>query len=76
MNIGSDEMVSINALAEMVIAIAGKPLRLRHVDGPIGVRGRNSDNTLIVQELGWRPSCSLREGLLCTYSWIEQQTRQ
>jgi nucleoside-diphosphate-sugar epimerase len=76
MNIGSDEMVSINALAEMVIAIAGKPLRLRHVDGPIGVRGRNSDNTLIAQELGWRPSCSLREGLLRTYSWIEQQTRQ
>ncbi len=75
MNIGSDEMVSINALAEMVMEIAGKHVRLRHVEGPLGVRGRNSDNALIGRELGWQPSCSLREGLLHTYLWIEQQTR-
>lgn len=72
-NIGSDEMVSINQLAEMAIAIAGKQLMLRHVPGPLGVRGRNSDNRLIHQMLGWRPSKPLREGLEKTYAWISQQ---
>jgi len=75
-NIGSEEMVSINALAEMVMEIAGKRLRLHHIDGPLGVRGRNSDNALIAQELGWRPSHSLRDGLQRTYSWVESQARQ
>jgi GDP-D-mannose 3',5'-epimerase len=72
-NIGSDEMVSINQLADMVMDIAGKRLNKKHVEGPLGVRGRNSDNTLIEQELGWRPGKSLREGLEKTYKWIEGQ---
>jgi len=72
-NIGSDEMVSINVLAKMVIEIAGKHLKLRHIAGPLGVRGRNSDNKLIAKELGWQPSYGLYEGLQRTYAWIEQQ---
>jgi nucleoside-diphosphate-sugar epimerase len=72
-NVGSDEMVTINQLVDMVADIAGKRLTKRHIAGPQGVRGRNSDNTLIAQELGWRPSQSLRIGLEKTYAWIEQQ---
>src|SRR4029077_13673199 len=62
-NIGSDEMVSINQMAAMVIGISGKRLGIRHIDGPLGVRGRNSDNRLIAEKLGWRPSLPLRRGL-------------
>ena len=72
-NIGSEEMVSINELAAMVMQIGGKKLRLRHVEGPLGVRGRNSDNRLIQELLGWQPSRPLREGLRTTYGWIAQQ---
>jgi nucleoside-diphosphate-sugar epimerase len=72
-NIGSDEMVTIDRLACMAIEIAGKKLSLRHIAGPLGVRGRNSDNRLIEQRLGWRPSRPLREGLEKTYAWIQQQ---
>lgn len=72
-NIGSDEMVTINELAHGIAEIAGKKVFLRHVPGPLGVRGRNSDNRLIEQKLGWRPSWPLRKGLERTYSWIEQQ---
>ena len=72
-NIGSEEMVTINQLAAEVIAISGKRLRLRHVDGPLGVRGRNSDNRLIWEKLCWRPSQPLRTGLEKTYDWIERQ---
>jgi GDP-D-mannose 3',5'-epimerase len=72
-NIGSEEMVSIDQLAHMVMEIAGKSLRLKHIPGPLGVRGRNSDNRLISQELGWAPSRPLREGLEKTYAWIERQ---
>lgn len=72
-NIGSEEMVTINQLAEMVMSIAGKKLTLRHVNGPLGVRGRNSDNRLIARELGWKPSQSLREGLEKTYAWVTAQ---
>jgi nucleoside-diphosphate-sugar epimerase len=72
-NIGSDEMVTINHLAHLVSEIASKKLLLRHIPGPLGVRGRNSDNRLIKQKLGWRPSRPLREGLESTYSWIRQQ---
>jgi nucleoside-diphosphate-sugar epimerase len=72
-NIGSDEMVSINQLAGTVIEIAHKRVRLRHIPGPLGVRGRNSDNCLIRKRLGWAPSRPLREGLAITYSWIAQQ---
>jgi nucleoside-diphosphate-sugar epimerase len=75
-NIGSDEMVTINKLAEMAMAIAHKDVRIRHIEGPLGVRGRNSDNRLIEQKLGWRPSRPLREGLEKTYHWIEQQVQK
>jgi nucleoside-diphosphate-sugar epimerase len=72
-NIGSEEMVTINQLAEMVIGIAGKRLSMRHIPGPLGVRGRNSDNHLIAERLRWKPSRPLREGLERTYAWIESQ---
>jgi GDP-D-mannose 3', 5'-epimerase len=72
-NIGSEEMISINALAQLVMEIAGKDLHIRNVPGPTGVRGRNSDNRLIQQHLGWQPSQPLRNGLETTYRWIESQ---
>jgi nucleoside-diphosphate-sugar epimerase len=72
-NIGSEEMVSINQLAETVMSIAGKKLTIKHITGPLGVRGRNSDNRLIAEKLGWKPSHTLREGLEKTYSWIQPQ---
>ncbi len=72
-NIGSEEMVSINQLAELTMKIAGKKLSIKHIDGPVGVRGRNSDNRLIAEKLGWKPNRPLREGLAKTYSWISAQ---
>ena len=72
-NIGSDEMVSINQLVDLVADIAGKRIEKRHIPGPLGVRGRNSHNGLIERELGWRPSAPLRAGLEQTYAWIERQ---
>lgn len=72
-NIGSDEMVSINKLAEIIMEIANKKLSIKHISGPLGVRGRNSDNTLIMEKLNWAPSHTLKEGLEKTYSWIEKQ---
>jgi len=72
-NIGSEEMISINGLAELVMGIAGKELSIRHISGPLGVRGRNSDNRLIAQKLGWKSSRPLREGLQQTYDWIHSQ---
>jgi nucleoside-diphosphate-sugar epimerase len=72
-NIGSEEMVTINQLAEIAIGFSGKRLSIRHVPGPQGVRGRNSDNRLIREKLGWAPTQQLREGLEVTYSWIERQ---
>jgi nucleoside-diphosphate-sugar epimerase len=72
-NIGSDEMVTINHLAELTSEIAGKKISLNHIDGPLGVRGRNSDNNLIAEKLNWRPSHSLKEGLEKTYAWISEQ---
>jgi len=75
-NIGSDEMVSINQLAEMVMDIAGKKQSIKHIPGPLGVRGRNSDNTLIKEKLGWVPSESLYDGLKKTYLWIEKQVEK
>lgn len=70
-NIGSEEMVSINELADMVMQIAGKKLSIKHVPGPQGVRGRNSDNTLIFEKLLWSPQHTLFEGITKTYKWIE-----
>ena len=74
-NIGSDEMVTINGLAQMVMEVAGKKLSIRHVKGPLGVRGRNSDNRLIRERLGWAPSASLKSGIAKTYPWILQQVK-
>lgn len=75
-NIGSDEMVTINQLAEMTAEIAGKKINLKHIDGPLGVRGRNSDNTLIKEKLGWAPGKTLKEGLTKTYAWINEQVQK
>ena len=75
-NIGSEEMVSINQLVDLVSDIAGKRIGKRHIDGPQGVRGRNSDNRLIKKKLGWAPSAPLRAGLEVTYAWIESQVRR
>ena len=72
-NIGSEEMVSINRLAEIVMEIACKKLTIKHIPGPLGVRGRNSDNALIKNKLGWEPNYSLKTGLQKTYSWIAKQ---
>ena len=72
-NIGSEEMVTINQLAKMTMEIAGKRLKIKHVKGPLGVRGRKSDNRLIRDKLKWEPTMKLREGLEKTYLWVEQQ---
>lgn len=72
-NIGSDEMVTIDGLAHAIADTAGKRIALRHIPGPLGVRGRNSDNRLIRERLGWAPSASLRDGLAPTYRWIAGQ---
>ena len=74
-NIGSEEMVTINQLASMVMEIAGKKQSIEHVPGPLGVRGRNSDNRLIQEKLEWKPSLPLVEGLRKTYAWIEAQVK-
>ncbi len=75
-NIGSDEMVTINGLAEMVIDIANKDIAVENIPGPLGVRGRNSDNNLIREKLGWAPSQTLREGMEKTYAWIETEAKR
>ena len=72
-NIGSEEMISINGLAEMIMDIAGKKLVVKHIPGPLGVRGRNSDNRLIKEKLGWTPTRPLHEGMVKTYRWITAQ---
>ena len=72
-NIGSDEMVTINQLVGIVADIAGKTIHINHIPGPEGVRGRNSDNRLIKEKLGWAPSQTLTAGLEKTYGWIERQ---
>jgi nucleoside-diphosphate-sugar epimerase len=74
LNLGTDRLVTINELAEIIIGISGKTdIALRHIDGPQGVRGRNSDNSRIRNVLGWEPEISLEEGLAPTYRWIEKQ---
>jgi nucleoside-diphosphate-sugar epimerase len=76
LNIGSDEMISINDLAMMVADIAGKNITLNHVPGPLGVRGRNSDNALIAEVLQWAPSQPLRSGMKKTYAWVCGQHKE
>lgn len=72
-NIGSEEMVTINQLAEMTMKIAGKKLKIHHIKGPLGVRGRNSDNKLIRKKLHWEPTSKLEDGMTKTYMWILEQ---
>ena len=74
-NIGSDEMISIKDLALMAADIAGKDIQLKHIPGPLGVRGRNSENTLVHEKLQWSPSEKLRAGMEKTYAWISDQVR-
>lgn len=74
-NIGSEEMVTIDQLADMIIKIAGKNLTKKHIPGPQGVRGRNSDNRLIDEKLGWNPVKDLQDGLRATYFWIVEQLK-
>jgi nucleoside-diphosphate-sugar epimerase len=73
LNLGQDRMVTINELADMVADVAGVAVTKRHVDGPQGVRGRNSDNTRLRHVLGWEPAVPLEAGLEKTYHWIEEQ---
>ena len=76
LNLGQDRMVTIDELADLVANAAGIGVRKKHIDGPQGVRGRNSDNTRLREVLGWQPEISLEEGLSRTYRWIEAQVRQ
>ena len=74
LNLGTDRMVSVNQLAQMIIDISGKPgIEIEHVEGPQGVRGRNSDNTRLREVTVWEPRVSLEDGLVPTYRWIEEQ---
>lgn len=72
-NIGSEEMVTINQLVEYVMELSGVKLNIKHIEGPLGVRGRNSDNKLIKEKLGWAPSQTLKSGLEKTYKWIKEK---
>ena len=74
-NIGSEEMVTINQLAKMAMDIAGKKLKINHIEGPLGVRGRRSVNMLIRTALAWEPKEKLKIGLIETYNWIEEQVK-
>ena len=76
MNIGSAQMISINQLANMIAEIAGKKIAIKNVPGPLGVRGRTSDNALISEKLAWAPSRPLQDGLSKTYAWIEDQLKR
>jgi GDP-D-mannose 3',5'-epimerase len=75
LNLGQDRLVTINQLADIIADVAGVEIVKKHVPGPQGVRGRNSDNTRLRQVLGWEPEISLEEGLARTYAWIEKQVR-
>jgi nucleoside-diphosphate-sugar epimerase len=76
LNLGQDRMVTINELADIIANIAGVRIVKKHIPGPQGVRGRNSDNTRLRQVLGWEPQVSLEQGLAATYGWIESQVRE
>jgi len=75
LNLGQDHLISINQLADMVAGIAGIKIVKKHIPGPQGVRGRNSDNSRLRQVLGWEPEISLEEGMARTYVWVEEQVR-
>lgn len=73
LNLGTEQMVSMNAFAQIAMTFEGKTLPIKHIPGPQGVRGRNSDNTLIREQLGWEPLISIQDGLRKTYFWIKGQ---
>ncbi len=73
LNLGQDRLISINGLADLVASIAGVSITKKHIAGPQGVRGRNSDNSQLRKVLGWEPQITLEEGLARTYPWIEEQ---
>jgi GDP-D-mannose 3',5'-epimerase len=75
-NLGSDEMISINDLAKNIIRISGKNIQIRNIDGPTGVKGRNSDNKLIFEKLNWKPTQPLYDGLVKTYDWVNKQVNK
>ena len=75
-NIGSEEMISINNLAKMIIEISKKNLKIKNIEGPQGVRGRNSDNKLYLEKIGWEPSQSLKLGIEKTFRWITEQVNK
>tara|TARA_Y100000591_G_C21823955_1_gene695388 strand:- start:1504 stop:2112 length:609 start_codon:yes stop_codon:yes gene_type:complete len=75
-NIGSEQMVTINELATIAMEIAGKKQTIKHIAGPLGVRGRNSDNNLIHEKLGWKPNWPLKRGLEMTYNWIAEKVSE
>ena len=75
-NIGSDEIISINDLANMIISISGKKLTINNIKGPTGVRGRNSDNQLLFENIGWKPSCKLKDGIEKTFNWVKNQLQK
>ena len=75
-NIGSEEMVTINQLVEITAKVAGKDVSNIYIDGPLGVRGRNSNNDLIREKLDWDYSQTLEEGIRITYNWISEQTKK
>ena len=77
LNLGRDRMVTINELADIIIAISGKvDIELNHIEGPQGVRGRNSDNSRLRDVLGWEPATPLEDGLVPTYRWIEKMVAE
>jgi GDP-D-mannose 3', 5'-epimerase len=75
-NIGSEEMISINNLAKLIIEVSGKNVNVNNIPGPTGVRGRNSDNALIKEKLNWEPNAPLRTGIEKTFAWISEQVAQ
>lgn len=74
-NIGSEEMITINGLVAMAAEVAGKKVTIKHIYGPLGVRGRNSDNDLIEEKIGWKPHFALKDGIAITYTWISEQVK-
>lgn len=76
LNIGSEEKVSINDLAQLIIQDSGKTISLHHIEGPIGVMGRTSNNDKVTTTIGWKPRVSLQEGIAKTYTWINEQVHQ
>jgi nucleoside-diphosphate-sugar epimerase len=76
LNIGSEEMVTINGLVELIASIVGKPISLKHIEGPVGVMGRNSENSRVTSSIGWQPKITLSEGIEKTYSWISAEVEK